>query len=78
MSLMDRARQNLNGFLNGEKRELKDEMDQTGDERAKAAFVKSKLEEIRSNNARVAHEGIWLTNVAYLLGFDGYILRYYF
>jgi len=71
MSLMDRARQNLNGFLNGEKRELKDEMDQTGDERAKAAFVKSKLEEIRSNNARVAHEGIWLTNVAYLLGFDG-------
>lgn len=35
-----------------------------------AGFVKSKVEEIRSHANRVAHEGVWMTNIAYLLGFD--------
>jgi hypothetical protein len=34
------------------------------------AFVKDKVEEVRGHASRIAHEGIWLTNIAYLLGFD--------
>lgn len=46
-------------------------MDQTEDERKLAAHVRKKVEEIRSSASRIAHEGIWMTNVAYLLGYDG-------
>lgn len=33
-------------------------------------YVKNLVEEWRGHASRVAHEGIWLTNIAYLLGFD--------
>jgi hypothetical protein len=71
MSLLDRARENLEGFMGGEKQKYSSPADQTGKEREKVQFVDGKFNDIRSSNARVAHEGIWLTNVAYLLGFDG-------
>lgn len=36
-----------------------------------ASYVKKKVEEARMSSARVSHEGIWMTNIAYLLGFYG-------
>lgn len=36
-----------------------------------AEHVKSKVEEVRASASRTAHEGIWMTNIAYLLGYDG-------
>ena len=39
-------------------------------EARKASWVKNKVQEVRSNSSRITHEGIWMTNIAYLLGFD--------
>lgn len=44
---------------------------QTEAEKKLAAHVRTKVEEVRSSANRVAHEGIWMTNIAYLLGYDG-------
>ena len=44
--------------------------DQTNDERELVSHIKRKVEESRSSGSRVTHEGIWMTNIAYLLGFD--------
>lgn len=35
------------------------------------SFVKRKLDESRNSPNRVASEGIWMSNIAYLCGFDG-------
>lgn len=35
------------------------------------AFVKNKVEESRQSTSRVSSEGVWMTNIAYLLGFYG-------
>lgn len=35
-----------------------------------AAFIKRKVEEVRSSANRISHEGIWMTNIAYALGYD--------
>lgn len=35
------------------------------------AFIKSKIQEVRASANRIAHEGIWITNIAYMLGYDG-------
>lgn len=48
-----------------------DEDNQTPEEKELAAFVRSKVEESRSAANRIAHEGIWITNTAYALGYDG-------
>lgn len=40
-------------------------------ERELVAKVRSEVEKIRSSANRIAHEAIWMTNIAYLLGFDG-------
>lgn len=45
--------------------------DQTEDDKALVAFVEGELQDRRSASARVACEGIALTNCAYLCGFDG-------
>lgn len=34
------------------------------------SFVKGRIEDVRQFASRISHEGIWLTNIAYLLGFD--------
>lgn len=44
--------------------------EQSPDEQKLARFVRDKVEESRSRANRVAHEGIWMTNIAYLLGYD--------
>ena len=33
------------------------------------AFVKAKIDDVRMSSSRVAHESIWMTNIAYVLGF---------
>lgn len=44
--------------------------DQGMEEQKLCAFVKGKVEDVRQYASRISHEGIWLTNIAYLLGFD--------
>lgn len=45
--------------------------EQTPEEIKLANHVRSKVEEVRSSANRIASEGIWMTNIAYLLGVDG-------
>jgi hypothetical protein len=35
------------------------------------SFIRSRVEESRSSSSRISHEGVWMTNIAYLLGFYG-------
>lgn len=58
------------GDMAGEPRELESPDDQSPDEQKIVAFVDRKVEESRSNAARAANESIWMTNIAYLMGFD--------
>lgn len=43
---------------------------QTQDEKDLVTYVKSRVEEVRATSSRVAQEATWLTNSAYLMGFD--------
>jgi hypothetical protein len=70
LGLIDRARERLFAKVSGEPQELKDAKDQTEEDKAVCSFVRGKLEECRSFGARIAQEGINLTNIAYLCGFD--------
>lgn len=45
--------------------------DQSAEEIQLVGHVRSQLEECRSSANRIAHEGIWMTNTAYCLGYDG-------
>lgn len=49
----------------------KDAADQTPDQIKLVQFVKGKIDKAKTQANRIAHEGVWMTNVAYLLGFDG-------
>lgn len=60
-----------NKILGGPKEKLETVSDQTFEEQKLCGFVKTKVDEARSDASRIAHEGIWMTNIAYLLGFDG-------
>lgn len=70
MSLIDRARERLNAFLDGEQVQLKDAKEQSEEDKAVVAFVRGKLDDARMAGSRIAQEGINLTNIAYLCGFD--------
>lgn len=50
---------------------IKDESQQTEEERKVAAHVRNKVQEIRASANRIAHEGIWMTNIAYTKGYSG-------
>lgn len=50
--------------------EVQDVSDQPLEDINLAAFVKRKVEEVRSSSNRISHEGIWMTNIAYALGYD--------
>lgn len=50
---------------------IEDINDQSLEETKLVEHVKSKIDLVRQSNSRIAIEGIYLTNVAYLLGFDG-------
>src|ERR1700759_2089113 len=43
---------------------------QSDEEKELASYVKNKVEEIRATSNRIAHEGVWMTNVAYVLGYS--------
>lgn len=53
-----------------QKEKLETVNDQPKEDIDLCAFVKSKIEEVRTQSNRVSQEGIWMTNIAYLLGFD--------
>lgn len=44
---------------------------QSEEERKLVGHVRTKVEESRSSANRISHEGMWMTNIAYLLGYDG-------
>lgn len=48
-----------------------EEVEQEQDDKKLARWVRTKVEEVRSSANRISHEGIWMTNIAYLLGFNG-------
>lgn len=50
---------------------LENSQDQSEEEKKLASHVRSKVEEVRASADRIAHEAIWMTNTAYLLGYDG-------
>ncbi len=70
MSFLDRARDRLFSSADGNPLPLKSSEEQTPEDKALVSYVKNKLEEVRQSSARVAQEGINLTNIAYLCGFD--------
>jgi hypothetical protein len=49
---------------------VQDVSDQPIEDIQLAAFIKRKVEEVRSSANRISHEGIWMTNIAYALGYD--------
>lgn len=52
---------------------ITDIQEQNPDETKLVAYVKEKIEQVRQSNSRITLEQIYLTNVAYLLGFDGVV-----
>jgi len=61
----------LDGLFKGDTEGAKwHKEDQTPDEIELCGYIKSKVEDVRSSGSRISHEGIWMTNIAYLLGFD--------
>src|SRR5688572_12795838 len=67
MNLLDRVTKAL--FGEGPT-ELHDPADQPKEYQDLVSYVKNWVEEQRTDAARVAHEGIWMTNIAYILGYD--------
>lgn len=45
--------------------------DMTPEEQKVVAYVRDKVDDCRHSGSRIAYEAIWLTNIAYLLGFTG-------
>lgn len=79
MDLLKRATERLVGKLAGEKSAgpsenklppIKMPSEQPNDELKLINYVKEKVQEIRNSGSRVASEGVWMTNYAYLMGFD--------
>lgn len=71
MSFLDQAKERLFSSVGlGQKKEITDAQDQPDADQKLAGYIKSKVEQSRSMANRVAHEGNWMTNIAYLLGFD--------
>jgi hypothetical protein len=46
------------------------ERNQSFEDKELIGFVRGKLEDVRAYASRISHEGVWLTNIAYVLGFD--------
>lgn len=69
MSLLDRAKEAL--FGKGETQEqLTDVSNQPKEDIELVSFIRRKVDDSRSQATRIANEGIWMTNIAYILGFD--------
>lgn len=50
--------------------EIKNPSEQPEDQQDLIAYIRNKIQEVRMAGSRVSHEGVWMTNYAYLLGFD--------
>ena len=71
MSIFESIRDKMLGDMSGKPpKKVEGVEDQSLDELKLCAYIKSKVEESRSSGSRIAHEGIWMTNTAYVLGFD--------
>lgn len=70
MDFLNKAKDRLFSSLDGKKPELELASDQTQEELKLVGFVKNFFEEARNAGSRVANEGVWMTNAAYLVGFD--------
>lgn len=49
---------------------IKDVSEQPKDQTDLVGYIKSKVQEVRQTGSRVSQEGVWMTNYAYLMGFD--------
>lgn len=47
--------------------------DQSNDEIQLVSYIKNKIEETRGSGFRISQESVWMTNVAYLLGYDSVV-----
>jgi len=70
LSLLDRARERLFAKASGNPLAPNSADEQSAEDKAIVAYVRQKLDERRQTSARTAQEGINLTNIAYLCGFD--------
>lgn len=70
MGLLDRVFGEGNKNQPSQEAEAKSASDQSHEDQQICAYVKSKVDEIRTTTNRITSEGIWLTNSAYLKGFD--------
>lgn len=70
MSIFDSVKDKLFGENKSDDGEMKSISDQPSEDIELAGYVKAKIEEVRTQAVRISHEGIWMTNIAYLLGFD--------
>jgi hypothetical protein len=66
----DEIREKLFKTLSGQKNDPSLSKKQGVSQTDMCSFVKGKIEEVRGFSSRVSSEGVWLTNVAYLLGFS--------
>lgn len=70
MSIFDKALERLSKSVAGQKPGVESASEQPDEEKKLVGYVRSKVEEIRNSGSRVAQEGNWMTNFAYLMGFD--------
>lgn len=74
MSFIDKAREKLfkksDDTAGEEPGEIESAIDQPQEDIELCTFVKKFVDDIRQQSTRISHEGIWMTNIAYLLGFD--------
>lgn len=70
--MLEKARARLEAVLGGQQAQpkLEDVRDQGEEDQKLAAMVRGRVDEVRTSGARIANEGIWFTNIAYLIGFD--------
>jgi hypothetical protein len=55
----------------GELSPIENASDMSPDEKRLISYIRDKVDDCRHSGSRIAYEAIWLTNIAYLLGFSG-------
>lgn len=65
MSIFDQLRQRMSGGG------LDQSVEQSPDEIKLVSYIKEKIEECKTSTARTQNEAEWMTNTAYLVGYDG-------
>jgi hypothetical protein len=71
MSIFDDIKKSMMGEMEGQ--ELTSPEEQQPEDKKIIGYIKGKLDTSRSNSSRLVYEGIWMTNIAYILGYSGYI-----